>query len=373
MQELNQPEVATTDESETSPAQWIVQIGDDFYGNWRNELAHFDLKVTTMTGGFQRILASANHGSQLRLIDEQLGLSPFTRYVMPCHHMWPVSHQSENFIERATQGLFKKFSQYPIVNIQVFSPQDSLRAHAQNLRGRLIQVFEPHLQLNSDRGFGAWRQNPSQAPADRASLQVCLTATCLYAGISSPRAMKSFFAGGRRFIKVIHGSSRAAGKIVEALETLPLCGLSIKNAARILELGASPGGITRELLNRGFSVTPIDRAAIAADLMTHPNCDWHQIDVRAFTPSHAYDALVCDMNGPAQLSMFEVTRLASHLEPGSPLIFTLKIPTQSNPSNLIELTRAHFKNNGLQTRLVQHLFHNRSEVTFFLEADVEPK
>ena len=67
-----------------------------------------------------------------------------------------------------------------------------------------------------------------------------------------------------------------------------------------LDLGASPGGMTSELLARGHRVTAVDRAPLDARLRHANGLIFAQEDVAAFRPrtDMVFDAIVCDLMMP---------------------------------------------------------------------------
>lgn len=126
--------------------------------------------------------------------------------------------------------------------------------------------------------------------------------------------------------------------------------------------------MTAELLQRGYQVTAVDRAELNSRLANHPNLRFIQADVARFNPPrHAtYDALLCDMNGPADAAFDQLLRFVPALKPGSPVFFTFKTTGLTGPAEINALeTRLldQARHMGLRLTLRTHLAANRHEFT----------
>lgn len=274
----------------------------------------------------------------------------------------------DDFIEKAAQALSRKFGDASIQNLWVGAldaggPQRYYRLLAANLRGRALQLF-PSLA-------GAPREAESQDP-DRPSLFCLVGKEGLFCGVSTPREANGFFPGGTKYIKQSAGISRAGAKIAEALHYLKLHRTDSERLGRWLELGASPGGMTSELLRRGKEVTAIDRAPLDRRLDGAERLRFVQADVASFRPqeSASFDAILSDMNGPASEAMAHVARLSASLKAGGIVIFTLKTPGAATVSGMEDLrgqTVRKAKEAGLRLFAQTHLTYNRLEFTLFFE------
>jgi len=83
-----------------------------------------------------------------------------------------------------------------------------------------------------------------------------------------------------------------------------------------------------------------------------------------------YDALLCDMNGPAAESIAAVARLSAFVRIGGLVIFTLKLPrveSVDEPLALLGRTVATGERAGLRLFAKTHLTYNRHEFTLFFE------
>lgn len=295
--------------------------------------------------------------------------SVFFRWMLPLEHTWPCQPAKiEGFIEKAAQTLKKKFFDRSPQGIFVgalhpTSPDRYFRHLAANLRGRLVLLF-PDLPAKSVE---------DQAP-DRATLFVLVGKEGLFAGMATPREANGFYPGGSRYIAQHESDtiSRAGAKIAEAIHYLRLHRPPLAPGSHWLELGACPGGMTSELLARGYRVTAIDRAALDPRLAGKAGLTFVLDDVARFEspPGVSYDAMLDDMNGPPEESIAQVARLSRDLKPGGIVVFTLKVPrieSIAEPVALMRDTIVTARQAGLQLLARTHLTYNRHEFTLFFE------
>jgi hypothetical protein len=295
--------------------------------------------------------------------------SIFVRWHIPVHHAWPCNPQKmDGFIEKAAQAVLKKFGGLDFQTIlmgQLSSGSSSgyYKQLASNLRGRVLQLF-PEV---ASRAIDAESQDP-----EKATLFCLVGREGLYCGVQSPRAANGFYPGGTKFIAQGEENtiSRAGAKIAEALHYLRLHRPVPLAGSHWLELGASPGGMTSELLNRDYRVTAVDRAPLDTRLRHERQLIFVQCDVAEFQPQEVtrYDALLCDLNGEAADSMKQVLRLAPSLKQGGLVVFTLKMPgiaTVHGALTLLEEVCGDAAQAGLKVIAQTHLSYNRHEFTLF--------
>ena len=294
--------------------------------------------------------------------------APFVSWNLPVHHAWPCCPQKmEGFIEKAAQAIFRKFGDTAPQTLltgplQPGAPHPFYKHLATNLRGRVLQLF-PALPAADD--------VESQDPATP-SLFCLVGKEGLFCGLQSPRDSNGFFPGGTKFIRQTESISRAGAKVVEALHYLKLHRPALPEGARWLELGASPGGMTSELLARGFKVTAVDKAKLDDRLNKSAGLTFVRADVEHFSPAEGqrFEALLSDMNGDARATLRQVVRLSSHLVKGGLVIFTLKGAGAETPEELMTLTRAaiaYAGASGLSLIATTHLTYNRHEFTLLFE------
>lgn len=343
-----------------SNAPWLIRIPDVF--------APFAPQILSGLGATpQKRLGSDYH--LVRLEDpaalQASEWSIFTSWNLPVDHAWPCCPQKmDGFVEKAAQGMFRKFagrSPQALFTgpLQPGAPHPYYKHLATNLRGRVLQLFPPLPVTEVE------AQDPG------AETLFCLIGKeGLYAGMQSPRAANGFYPGGTKFIRQSAAISRAGAKIAEALHFLKLHRPELSAGAHWLELGASPGGMTAELLDRGFRVTAIDRAALDPRLEGAAGLTFVRSDVDAFQPKGAFDALLCDMNGDPRASLRQVVRLSAGLNPGGLIVFTLKAAGADTPEEMLALLRAaeaFAVASGLSLIAKTHLTYNRQEFTLFFE------
>jgi len=290
-------------------------------------------------------------------------LAPYLAWHILVQHAWPC-HPPDviDFPEKAVQAMVRKFSAMKPQSVLFGSltaagPEERYRNLAKLMRARAVQSFAPHGATTAD------EQDPQ-----RDTLFALVGKQGLYAGICSPREANGFHPGGRVFLKQTDVISRAGCKVVEALLRLRLLGIAPKQGGHWFELGASPGGMTAELLERGFRVTAVDRAPLDARLSAHPMLDFQLADAASYpVPSGmTYDGILCDMNGPCDISFSAVLRQVWALRAGGLVIFTLKGYGADAMSDWIareQEIQQRAARHGLKIIDRVHLTHNRREFT----------
>lgn len=319
-------------------------------------------------------------GRDYQLIQCEVGLDQrdlvglkFVPWRLPVHHMWPCKPlDTEGFVEKAAQFLAKKFGGMEIQTLMVGALDSDVtsrkfRLLASNLRGRALQLLPP-----------AWGQIRDAEEQDSRcqTLFVFVGEEGLFAGVSRPVEANGFYPGGTRFIRQ-NGEgtiSRAGAKIASALHQLKLYGAIPEGGGHWLEFGASPGGMTSELLSRGYRVTAVDRAPLDVRL-TQSGGSYGQDrlrvyvgDASVFEPRRGelFDAILSDMNGDAVLAMRIVSQQLRHLREQGMVIFTLKMPgaeTYEAIQRLSEEVLAVARAGCLELLAFTHLSYNRHEFT----------
>ncbi|MFN5961915.1 MAG: SAM-dependent methyltransferase [Verrucomicrobiota bacterium] len=284
---------------------------------------------------------------------------------MRVEHSWPCAPRGmEGFIEKAAQALLRKFGARKPQAV-LMGPLDAgsrdpfFRGLASNLRGRTLQLFGPLESPDAE----------SQDP-EKESLYCLVGPGGLYAGMIKPREAGGFHPGGTKFIRQEGGEtiSRAGAKIAEALHWLRLYRPVPKPASHWLELGASPGGMTAELLRRKYRVTAVDRAPLDPKLRKTPGLRFYLQDCRTWRApaGTVLDAVLCDMNGPAEASFATVLEQARALRAGGIVLFTVKtagLQTIDDAVHAVAQLRASAERAGLASVAVTHLMYNRREFT----------
>jgi 23S rRNA (cytidine2498-2'-O)-methyltransferase len=348
------------------PAQWLIRLPQVFSDFEPEVLDALGARVAKKPGRDYRLVRCADPTDLQRS-----AAAKFVSWNLPLHHTWPCQPRDINgFVEKAAQALARKFSgmQPQTVLIGALDPGVSGRYYrtlASNLRGRLLQIMPP--------AAAAVRDAESQ-DARQPTLYGLLGKEGLFCGMQSPLESGGFHPGGTRFIRQDGADtiSRAGAKIAEALHHLRLHRKPPPVGTRWLELGASPGGMTAELLARKYRVTAVDRAPLDLRLKHHAGLRSVVADAGLFTPppGESYGAILSDMNGDPAESLARVIRLSHWLDPGGLVVFTLKtsgITGYEGLQSLDESTVRTAAAAGLNRIAITHLTYNRREFTVFFE------
>lgn len=295
----------------------------------------------------------------------------FVRFYIPVEHSWPCNPEKmKGFIEKAAQTIYYKFeSRNPqtllVGRLDPGSQKPYYKAMVSNFRGRALQVFD----LPEPSPKTAEEQDPTKE-----TLFCLLGKEGLFCGISTPTAAGGIYPGGTKYISQSSEEtvSRAGAKVAEALHFISMKRKLPYKGAHWLELGASPGGMTSELLKRGYEVTAIDRASLDPRLSGVNGLRFIREDVGQFIPPKGarYDAILSDMNGMPVQAIGHVTRLKDFLNPGGLVIFTLKTTGAESIAEIGNLEKdvlAAAEAGGLSLVEQTHLTYNRNEFTLFFE------
>jgi hypothetical protein len=344
------------------PTAWLLRIAK-IYENLVPELLQPLAGKSTTRLGSEYWLVTGVAPERL----DAPSIARFLRWKLPLHHSWPCCpRRMDQFVEKSAQTLARKFGPAAPQTVLIGPLDPSSRDPyykqlASNLRGRTLQLFPP---------LTAPTAEDQDAAAD--TLFCLVGPEGLFCGISSPRHCHGFYPGGTKFIPQNSAStiSRAGAKIAAALHHLRLHQAPPPAAAHWLELGASPGGMTAELLAKGYRVTAIDRAPLDPRLDYSTDLTFIRSTAANYLPvaTARFDAILCDMNGEARESIEQVIRLAAHLVSGGLVIFTLKTAgatTLPHLQRLADSVIALAAAAGLQVFAQTHLTYNRHEFTLF--------
>ncbi|WP_342435732.1 SAM-dependent methyltransferase [Paenibacillus sp. FSL L8-0436] len=186
----------------------------------------------------------------------------------------------------------------------------------------------------------------------------------LYAGVSRPEDNLSSWNGGMiRFRKEDGQISRAKFKLMEAEKEFAIPFSSFRNA---VDIGASPGGWTSFLLERGLKVTAVDPALMHESLRNQPGLkilrkNAGEVKFR----ENEFDLLVCDMSWSPKLMAKLVTGLLHSLTPGGTAVVTVKL-MHKKPLAMIKEIISMFEGERMQIQRAKQLFHNRDEITLYM-------
>ena len=195
-------------------------------------------------------------------------------------------------------------------------------------------------------------------------LSVVCTAEMAYLGVSLTAHNLSDWAGGtRRFAREKEQISRAEFKLLEALEVFDI-DLPARGVA--LDLGASPGGWSRILRQKGQYVTAIDPALLDPRLSEDQAVRHLRVTAESYLADEpdTFDLIVNDMRMDARDSARLMVDYAKQIYPGGAAIMTLKLPEEGRATvieHAWELLETAYTIVG-----ARQLFHNRSEITLYM-------
>jgi 23S rRNA (cytidine2498-2'-O)-methyltransferase len=235
---------------------------------------------------------------------------------------------------------------------------------AKELSG-FCRKFEPHLQKALTQ---AGLLKPDNPHLPRLHVFFLDSATA-YAGISRPGNSSNWPMGIPRLRMPREAPSRSTLKLAEAL--LEMLNeqerAQLRPGRRAVDLGASPGGWTWQLVNRGMRVTAVDNGPMDEALMESGLVEHLRADGFTFRPRHPVDWLVCDMvEKPARV----VDLVARWFERGDcrAAIFNLKLPMKRRFEE-VQLARELLQQRlsrleGSWRIAARQLYHDREEISF---------
>jgi 23S rRNA (cytidine2498-2'-O)-methyltransferase len=190
-----------------------------------------------------------------------------------------------------------------------------------------------------------------------------------HVGVSDPAETSPWPMGIPRLRMPSAAPSRSTLKLAEAFQEF-LDERSLKRLgpeATAVDLGASPGGWTWQLVRRGVAVTAVDNGAMDATLMDSGLVKHRRTDGLTYRPSEPVDWMVCDVvESPSR-----VAHLASRwIAEGwcRETIFNLKLPMKKRWEEVQrarEIIDTTLGGGGYFLRMKQ-LYHDREEVTAYL-------
>jgi len=206
-------------------------------------------------------------------------------------------------------------------------------------------------------------------------LHLCMTATdAAYVAVAD-RATTAPWPGGIPRLKFPRSApSRSTLKLEEALLVLLDEGERerwLKPGMRAVDLGASPGGWTWQLVARSLHVTAVDNGPMDAALLASGLVDHLRADGFRYRPPRAVDWLVCDMvEQPRRVAGLMAQWLAEGLCRHA--IFNLKLPMKKRHDEVrlcLDLVADALAAKGRRVELrAKQLYHDREEVTVYARA-----
>ncbi|MFQ3584906.1 MAG: SAM-dependent methyltransferase [Cyanobacteriota bacterium] len=187
----------------------------------------------------------------------------------------------------------------------------------------------------------------------------------VFMGLSKAAQNLSNWAGGiHRFRRDPGQISRAEFKLLEALQVFRV---PMVRGGRALDLGAAPGGWTRVLRQYGQEVTAVDPAELDGRLAQDPGIHHRRLSAQAYLSRHPgqFHLILNDMRMDGCDSARLMVAFAPHLEPAGAGVMTLKLPGHRRLQVLQQTL--DILHSGFPVVKARQLFHNRSEVTLYLQ------
>lgn len=166
--------------------------------------------------------------------------------------------------------------------------------------------------------------------------------------------------------------SRSTLKLAEAISgmlTEEEQRVTLRPGLQAVDLGASPGGWTWQLVSRGLRVTAIDNGPMAPSVVATGLLEHLRVDGFTWKPRKPVEWMVCDMvEQPSRIAPLMAEWVASGRCRRS--IFNLKLPMKRRFDE-VERCRALIDQrmragNIKYTLRIKHLYHDREEVTCYL-------
>ena len=186
-----------------------------------------------------------------------------------------------------------------------------------------------------------------------------------YIGFSTVKENLSSWAGGRiRFAREPELISRAEFKLLEAQSTF---GFNIHKGARVLDLGAAPGGWSRIANAQGASVVAVDPALLDQRLSKKSGITHVRATAQEYLEQvqDEFDFILNDMRMAPEESAVLINRFHPYLKEGGTVVLTLKLFGEQPRRQMLKAIALLEDYERLVG--VRQLFHNRSEVTVILK------
>ena len=192
------------------------------------------------------------------------------------------------------------------------------------------------------------------------TLSVCLGEERVTAGVTPTQYALSDWAGGRiRLASRPEQVSRAEFKLEELFTHIDL-----PEGETAVDFGASPGGWTRILRQRGYrDVHAVDPGDMDERVMRLGGVEHHRTTAGEFVATfpRRVDLLVNDMRMPSQLSAHTMVEASDMLHSGGTAIVTLKLGTRDPLRQADEAME--ILSEAYDITFARQLQHNRHEIT----------
>ncbi|MBI3073212.1 MAG: hypothetical protein HYY84_13950 [Deltaproteobacteria bacterium] len=270
--------------------------------------------------------------------------------------------------ERALEIVLSRLEQCPGPwRLDVFAPDSPVDANLHGETDRRASLVRDRFVVElKARRRAVGRRRTEDAGAMRVQL-LLMDRDRLIVSLATPVALAcgalwpSPFVGGRPAIgDDWDAPSSAFRKLEEALRWM---GTDIALGARVVDLGAAPGGWSHVALKRGASVVAVDRADLDPRVGTHPRLTHVRRTAFSFEPDDPpVDWLLCDVIAAPEKSRGLLDRWLSK-DWCRHFAFHLKFKGRGD-YRLAEGAVKSARDSGFVVR-AKHLFHDKNEVTLW--------
>jgi 23S rRNA (cytidine2498-2'-O)-methyltransferase len=196
------------------------------------------------------------------------------------------------------------------------------------------------------------------------TLSVCLAARYVLIGLNRRADALADWPGGRVHLAKRGGQlARSEFKLEEAVKIFDL---TFPAHGTALDLGASPGGWTRLLRERGLTVWAVDPGDLEGPIVNDPSVHHARTTAGAFLAQNktTFDLIVNDMRIMPELSCETMLQAAVHVKDGSLGVMTLKLSLNQPVKTVLRCLG--ILEPTYEVLHARQLFHNRQEVMVVL-------
>ncbi len=196
-------------------------------------------------------------------------------------------------------------------------------------------------------------------------ISVFLTRKECYIGLGDAWANLSSYNGGMvMFAKNEEQISRAEYKLLEAFEVFDI---DLRNFRTAIDLGASPGGWTKILVEQGLKVAAVDPAELDPSLLEDKNVTHYKMMAEDFLSRYQVkvDVLVNDMKMDVIKTCEIMNTMSDGLAHDGIGIVTFKLPQKNQTGKILDGIRV--LKEKYKILYTKQLFNNRSEVTVVIK------
>lgn len=292
---------------------------------------------------------------------------PFSDWVFPRQCVWVNAELTELPLQDRVSAILEAASQWPEITCL-------WQEYPDTNEGKQITRLTKKLAAPLEKGLRAQGTLKSSQCEMRGHL-FWLSGNHVVLGLSVVANSAPWIMGYPRLRFPRQAPSRSTLKLEEAwLQLLPpqQADSYLKPGFRAVDLGASPGGWTWQLVNKGLKVYAVDNGPMDPGLMAAWPVTHLREDAFTYKPRHNVEWMVCDIvDKPARVAGLMVKWLTNGWCRRS--IFNLKLPMKrrwQTSNELLLHIREELAATGLSYQLrAKQLYHDREEITVFVNLD----